>query len=130
VVTARKHAKKEQASKTPNTTYAQVLALEQEAFRCRAVARQFALARVAMPQRKEPTQMQVKAALANLLKEIERSPLSPSRETAANFHLMVTESLACSNKNSITKVFEACDTMRDVLRDHGMEVSDGLQKSK
>jgi cysteinyl-tRNA synthetase len=128
--TALKRKEKQQASKTPNTTYPQVLALEHEAFRCRAVARQFALARVAMPQSKEPTQMQVKAALANLLKEIERSPSCPLRETAAYFHMMVTESLACSSRSSITKVFEACDTMRDVLRDHGMEVCDGLQKSK
>jgi hypothetical protein len=48
----------------------------------------------------------------------------------ANFHMMVAESIACSRRSSITRVFEACDTMRDVLRDYGMEVSDGLQKTE
>jgi tetratricopeptide (TPR) repeat protein len=128
--TALKWEEKQQASKTPDKTYPQVLALQQEALHCRAVARQFALARVARPERKEPTQVQVKAALANLLNEIERSPVCPLRETAAHLHMIVTESLASSNKSSITRVFEACDSMRDVLRDHGMEVSDDSQRSK
>jgi tetratricopeptide (TPR) repeat protein len=99
------------------------LSLEQEALHCRLAARNFALSK---PESQKCNIKQLSSALMSLLKEIDRSPAGPMRDAAAHFHETISEYLADdSNERSI--IFEACDDLRDILRDHGLQVNDMAQ---
>jgi tetratricopeptide (TPR) repeat protein len=104
------------------------LSLEQEALHCRLAARQFALSK---PECETPLREQLNTALMNLLNEIDLSTASPLREATVHFHEIISESLADDlGSNERSPIFEACDDLRDILRDHGLQVNDLAQRKQ
>ena len=101
------------------------LSLQREALRCRLAARKYALA---APESQEASKKELIAVLSSLRKEIESSPVCPMQEASVHFHETISDALTNPNKRSI--IFEACDDLRDVLRDHGLQVQDVVQTSK
>ena len=71
--------------------------------------------------------MQLMAALMSLSREIERSPICPLQKAASHFHATITKALANSR---LSVMLKECDNLRDVLRAQGLDVHDGLRRSK
>jgi tetratricopeptide (TPR) repeat protein len=113
----------EPAPCTPQPT--QVNLLQQEALRCRIVARQFALAD---SRNMGAAADRLTSGLASLWKEVERSADSKSKlyEAVVDFHSTVSESMEDPNTGSC--IFEACDHLRDVLRDQGLKINDAFSR--
>lgn len=98
------------------------MSLIRGALQCRLLARQYAKSET------KANQHQLSAASDALAKEAAGCSRSPASLLGAVhvFHKVVKESLENTNKRSI--LFEACDDLRDVLRDHGLKVTDNVQQ--
>jgi len=106
-----------QANLQPHT-----LLLQQVVVRCRSLARQFALAH---SKNVEYSGRQLQVALANVDKEIEKSLPCSLKVAASEFRNVISESLTDPEKR--LTMLEACDELRDVLREHGLQVVDVVQ---
>jgi len=98
------------------------LRLQQEVVRCRLLARQFALA---CPKSEDSNGTQLRVALASVYREIDKSPPCSMKGAASDFQKVISESLTDPKKRS--SMLEACDVLRDVLREHGLQVVDMVQ---
>jgi tetratricopeptide (TPR) repeat protein len=98
--------------------------LQRQLLDCRLAARQYAMAKAVS---EETSREELKKALTSLSKQIQRSPDCPMQEAAVLFYQMISESLLNSDKRPI---FEACDKLRDSLRDQGLQVVDNVRGKK
>ena len=123
-----KRKSREKAAEAPKRDNPRTASLQREALNCRLVARQFALASSKDEAR---LRQQLDKALGKLSKELSRSndacPIF-LRRAVAHFHQVVSESLAYSQKRAI--IFEACDDLRDILRECGLQVQDTVHRGK
>lgn len=104
----------------------QVILLQQEALRCRLVARQFALSE---SRNKDAAVRELNRALANLSKEAERSSGNDATlyDAVVQFHESVSQAMEdFENKRPV--IFKACDRLRDVLREQGVQVNDTISR--
>jgi cysteinyl-tRNA synthetase len=99
--------------------------LQRELLECRVAARQYALSN---PQKKEETRQRVHKTLTSIWSEIEKSPDCSMKAAAIQFHRMITDSL--SQPSNKRQIFEACDSLRDTLREHGIQVVDAVEGKK
>jgi tetratricopeptide (TPR) repeat protein len=144
---ALKHrAKEEGASKFLSslafTNLARVeLQLQQESLRCRLVARQYALtlptAKDTSCHRQVSRSADLYRALSSLSFEIERYRQSqqqsvsfrPLYEAIVLFHDRVKEASSMTSGGSErSTIIEACDSLRDVFREVGLQVTDSIQR--
>ena len=108
--------------------------LHQEALRCRAIARQYALA-TSLDQRKSVEEL-LKLALIGLSREMDRTTVGNNDtvlQAVRRFHSTVSESLLISDSSfskASSALFKACDQLRDVLREKGVQVNDLVRPKK
>jgi tetratricopeptide (TPR) repeat protein len=100
-------------------------ALERECLSCRLSAREFALS-------SSNTKMMHKEKLLNSLqclkREIDRCPACSFRQSVVDFY--ETTSSAVSTSPDRATILQACDKLRDELRDQGIQVRDKVQRRK
>ena len=102
------------------------LDLQNEALRCRLIARQFALAK---PPSRQRLRGELEFLLQSLFDEIEHSPVCSMQRAAVEFYQMINFGLSKDNAKETTAiVLRACDCLRDRLREHGMQVKDSVQQ--
>jgi len=103
------------------------VSLQRELLCCRLLARDFALGR-SKGKGDDADSGQLRTALAGVSREIEKCPSCPMKGTAVYFHRVITESLSGPEKWS--SMLDACDELRDTLREHGLQVNDTVQSKK
>jgi len=108
---------------TPTETQANLqphtLILQRAVVHCRLLARQFALAHSRCVDSKGK---HLQLALANVDREIEKSLPCSMKIAASEFRKVISESLSDPEKR--LTMLGACDELRDVLREHGVQVVD------
>ena len=106
--------------------------LQQEALRCRNVARQFALAKDLKHQSSLIIDLQSSLTRLSTALDHCRSSQSGDALVAAiqKFHLSVVESVEDSTKYDRSTILRACDDMRVAFRDYGLQVNDTVQGKK
>jgi hypothetical protein len=97
------------------------LPLQRELLHCRLVARQFALAATKSVEIKA----NLEVAVADLGHMIQASPNGPLHKAAETFRRKASDALLDPSKSST--LLEACDDLRDVLREQGVRVNDTIQ---
>ena len=117
---------KQRASKAASTgsTYPNTPSLQRELVGCRLAARQYAMSKL---EGEKISREELYKALTNLSKEIERAPDCPMQDAAVRFNDRVSKCLKQSNKRPI---FDACDELRDCLRDQGLQIVDSIRRKK
>jgi hypothetical protein len=109
------------------------LSLQQEVVRCRLTARKFVLSKRDKDHKSQGKKLA--SALIRLKNELERIPAEgnekdDSRRAARSFSQLVSEALLLkiNNDDDVSKrrsmILKACDDLRDVLRDLGLQVND------
>jgi tetratricopeptide (TPR) repeat protein len=135
------HHPRQQAFSTADTSQGQldprVMSLQQEAMRCRRTARKFVLSKNDKEQKSQGKKLE--SALTSLKKELEQIPLEGDerddmRRAANSFHQILSEALLLRINNDIdvskrrSVILKACDDLRDVLREFGLQVNDTVRK--
>ncbi|GAX23896.1 hypothetical protein FisN_20Hh102 [Fistulifera solaris] len=100
--------------------------LQVESLRCRLVVRQFALT---SDTERAAFHSDVQTVLAELDIAIRNSESNSMRSGAEIFHNTVTKALASKQMFPKGVLLQACDDLRDVLRDQGIQVNDMMQKA-
>eukprot|EP00588_Corethron_pennatum_P012599 CAMPEP_0194276572 /NCGR_PEP_ID=MMETSP0169-20130528/9126_1 /TAXON_ID=218684 /ORGANISM="Corethron pennatum, Strain L29A3" /LENGTH=1199 /DNA_ID=CAMNT_0039020315 /DNA_START=42 /DNA_END=3641 /DNA_ORIENTATION=+ len=100
------------------------VSLQRELLCCRLLAREFALGR-SKGTGDDADSGQLRTALAGVSREIEKCLSCPMKDTAVYFHKVITESLSRPKKWS--SMLDACDELRDTLREYGLQVHDTVQ---
>ena len=103
--------KQEQGQNTDlqHSNQPRTLLLQRELLHCRSVARQFALARLGST---DADETQLRAALERLSQQIKNSPANSLTTSAADFHGIISDSLADFRKKTKASILEACDLLR------------------
>jgi len=123
----KRREKSESSAKTARMSDHHVcsLDLQNEALRCRLIARQFALAK---PPSRQRLQGELEFLLQSLADEIEHSPVCSMQRAAVEFYQMITFGLSKDDnaKETTANVLKACDCLRGRLREHGVQVKDSV----
>ncbi|GKZ00196.1 hypothetical protein MPSEU_000972600 [Mayamaea pseudoterrestris] len=98
------------------------LPLQRELLSCRLAARQFALAR----NKTGDVQARLEAALSEIAEIMQRFPNDSLYEAADKFCQAASAALSKPSKMS-AKLLDACDDLRDILREQGLRVNDLIQ---
>jgi cysteinyl-tRNA synthetase len=115
-----------------------VYSLQQEALRCRLVARQHALALLsegASAHDQAADSKEVNSALQSLSSELDRyrdshvsdGAAHPLYDAVRQFHSRVKVALSHDESVKRSAIIDACDSLRDSFRDVGVQVSDSVQ---
>lgn len=98
------------------------LQLQRELLSCRYVAREFALAQDKDGDVKE----RLEAAISDMTTKMSHFPEDPLHDAAESFRQTLSAALLNPLKMKGT-LLNACDELRDVLREHGVRVNDSIQ---
>ena len=96
------------------------IVLQRKAMQCRLLARKFALAKTDSQRHRGELQ----AALEEVSDEIRTAAPGPLKEAAKHFRATIIRWVDKPGRKS--PILTACDALRDVLRDQGVEVNDSL----
>mmetsp|Transcript_1396 Transcript_1396/g.2595 ORF Transcript_1396/g.2595 Transcript_1396/m.2595 type:complete len:463 (+) Transcript_1396:3-1391(+) len=104
--------------------------LQWKAMECRALARTFALQKQSSGKNDIIEREKLTRGLDELLEEITMAPQESMKRAAAQFRETILSCIDKPMKERRISVLKACDELRDVLRAHGLQVSDSINSKK
>eukprot|EP00581_Thalassiosira_minuscula_P002637 CAMPEP_0183743682 /NCGR_PEP_ID=MMETSP0737-20130205/65340_1 /TAXON_ID=385413 /ORGANISM="Thalassiosira miniscula, Strain CCMP1093" /LENGTH=1249 /DNA_ID=CAMNT_0025979307 /DNA_START=695 /DNA_END=4444 /DNA_ORIENTATION=- len=112
--------KSAQPKEKPRNLQTESFTLQQKAMQCRLLARKLALDKADS----QIYQGELMSGLGELLQEIRRAAPGPMKQAATQFRDTIL--LWINKPGRRLPILSACDTLRDVLRAHGVEVNDSM----
>jgi len=123
ILALKKHTE-QKCQEKKNYLCAGSVMLQQKAMQCRLLARKFALEKT----NTGTYQKELLISLEELGEELKVASLGPMKQAASHFHEKILLCIGSPGRGS--PILAACDSLRDVLRAHGVQVNDAISSKK